>query len=283
MHNIKRVIFSVDSKKNNPLIDDTPIQVGCELVIPDKYKVNQPLCIISHGSGGLGSDTDLFVNSLTRYGIASLYVDSFTGRNIDNLPWSDILSSYVSPKMRGYETYQAFKYLQEHNFPHLNLDKVACVGFSWGADSIANLMAHWGDELPKDTFYALAYGNLWPFEEQFYKGKEHDITLYHGSDDTWTSPDKGKIFAQETDSKFVEFFGCYHGFCKPGYDNHSVGEVIVNHNAPFPIPTELPAVYKWIMKGKIWKDTDFQKVDAVMSYDDLATQRIVSDIIEKLT
>ena len=82
-------------------------------------------------------------------------------------------------------------------------------------------------------FNALAYGNLWPFEEQFYKGKEHDITLYHGADDTWTSPDKGKIFAQETDSEFVEFWGCYHGFCKPGYDNHSVGEVIVNPQCSF--------------------------------------------------
>ena len=36
------------------------------------------------------------------------------------------------------------------------------------------------------------------------------------------------------------------------------------------------------MKGKIWEDTDFQKVNAVMEYDDLATQRIISDIYKHL-
>ena len=72
---IKRMIFQVKSKMNNPLLDDSPVQIGCELIIPDKYKTNQPLCIVSHGSGGLGADTDLFVNSLARLGIASLCVD----------------------------------------------------------------------------------------------------------------------------------------------------------------------------------------------------------------
>ena len=102
--NIKKMLFQVDSKMNHSIIDDSPIQIGCELTIPDKYKTQQPLCIISHGSGGLGADTDLFVTSLANLGIASLCVDSFTGRNIDALHWGDILSSYVSPKMRALET-----------------------------------------------------------------------------------------------------------------------------------------------------------------------------------
>ena len=125
--NIKRIIFQVDSKMNHAIIDDSPIQVGCELVIPDKFKVKQPLCIISHGSGGLGADTDLFVNSLAKLGIASLCVDSFTGRNIDALHWGDILSSYVSPKMRALETVEAYNFLKNKNFPYLDLDNVACV------------------------------------------------------------------------------------------------------------------------------------------------------------
>ena len=171
--NIKKMLFQVDSKMNHSVIDDSPIQVGCELTIPDKYKTQQPLCIISHGSGGLGADTDLFVTSLANLGIASLCVDSFTGRNIDALHWGDILSSYVSPKMRALETVHAYKYLKDKNFEFLNLDKVACVGFSWGADSIANITGYYYNQLPKDTFYALCYGNLWPFEEAFYKEKDH--------------------------------------------------------------------------------------------------------------
>ena len=94
--NIKKMLFQVDSKMNHSVIDDSPIQVGCELTIPDKYKTQQPLCIISHGSGGLGADTDLFVTSLANLGIASLCVDSFTGRNIDAWPPGQSVSKMVS-------------------------------------------------------------------------------------------------------------------------------------------------------------------------------------------
>ena len=102
MNNVKRVIFDVKSSKNI-FWDDTPIRVGALLTIPNKFKGNQPLCIISHGSGGLGSDTDLFVDSLGAQGIATLCVDSFTGRSMEAIGWNDF-SSYVSPKMRAMET-----------------------------------------------------------------------------------------------------------------------------------------------------------------------------------
>ena len=113
MNNIKRVIFDIKSSKNI-FWDDTPIRVGAQLVIPDKFKGDQPLCIISHGSGGLGSDTDLFVNSLGMQGIATLCVDSFTGRSMEAIGWNDF-SSYVSPKMRAMETVEAYKFLCENH------------------------------------------------------------------------------------------------------------------------------------------------------------------------
>ena len=53
MNNIKRVLFSVKSTKNIYWDNTTEISIGCELVIPNKWKGNQPLCIISHGCGGL--------------------------------------------------------------------------------------------------------------------------------------------------------------------------------------------------------------------------------------
>ena len=170
MKNIKRVLFQVQSSKNI-FWDDTPIRIGCQLVVPDKFAGNQPLCIISHGSGGLGSDTDLFVDSLGRQGIATLCVDSFTGRSMEAIGWSDF-SGYVSPRMRALETVEAYKFLCENHsnmFAGLSLNKLALVGFSWGADTVANVIAHYNETLPKETFFALCYGNLWPFEEAFYK------------------------------------------------------------------------------------------------------------------
>ena len=280
---IKRILFSVKGQRNI-FWDNAEIDVGCEVIIPNKFEGDTPLCIISHGSGGLGSDTDLFVNSLTDNGIACLCVDSFTGRNINSLTWNS-QSSYISPKARAYETMQAFKYLKDNAdslFRVLDLENVALVGFSWGADTLAQILAHHADILPTNTFYALCYGNLWPFEKAFYNAKNHDVTLYHGSDDNWTSSEKSKIFAQETNSEFVEFYAVTHGFCKQGYTDDIAEDVIINYHADFPIPTEMTEVYHWVQQGKIWKDTDWQTVNAKLTFDPMASQRVIDDILRKL-
>lgn len=280
---LKRILFSVKSQRNI-FWDNTEIDIGCEVVIPDKFTGNTPLCVISHGSGGLGSDTELFVNSLTDAGIACMCVDSFTGRNISSLSW-DSQSSYISPKVRAHETMQAIAYVRSNSdtlFRVLDLDKIALVGFSWGADTLAQILGHHAETLPSSCFYALCYGNLWPFEHAFYNAKKHDVTLYHGTDDNWTSCEKSKIFAQQTNSDYVEFYSVTHGFCKQGYDNDIASDVIINHHADFPIPTEMTEVYNWVQQGKVWKDTDWKKVNAVMTFDPMAAQRVISDIIEKL-
>ena len=46
--------------------------------------------------------------------------------------------------------------------------------------------------------------------------------------------ERGKIFARETNSEFIEFMDCTHGFCKPGYDDELAEQVIINHHAEFP-------------------------------------------------
>lgn len=280
---IKRILFSVKSQRNI-FWDNTEIDIGCEVVIPDKFTGDTPLCVISHGSGGLGSDTELFVDSLTDAGIACLCVDSFTGRNISSLSW-DSQSSYISPKVRAFETMKAVDYIK-HNidglFRVININKLAFVGFSWGADTLAQIIGHHTDNLPSDTFFALCYGNLWPFESAFYNAKKQDITLYHGSADNWTDCEKSKIFAEETNSQYVEFFDVTHGFCKQGYDNDMAKDVIINSHADFPIPTEMIEVYNWVQQGKVWKDTEWKKVDAVMTFDPMAAQRVISDLVLKL-
>lgn len=280
---IKRILFSVKSQRNI-FWDNSEIDIGCEVIIPDKFTGGTPLCILSHGSGGLGSDTELFVNSLADAGIACLCVDSFTGRNISSLSW-DSQSSYISPKVRAHETMQAYRFLQQNAdtlFRVIDLNNIALVGFSWGADTLAQILGHHAHDLPKDAFYAMCYGNLWPFEHAFYNAKNYDVTLYHGSDDNWTDCNKSKIFAQQTSSEYIEFFGCTHGFCKQGYDNNIAKDVIINHHADFPVPTEMTEVYHWIQQGKVWKDTDWIKVDAVMTFDPMASDRIIRDVIHKL-
>ena len=125
-NNQKEILFSVPGrmvnlkefltasfKSEDPFLLGEDIQCGCKLTIPNKYKVQHPLCIISHGSGGLGSDTQVFVDSLSNRGIASLVVDSFTSRNITTLDWSDAKQSYMAPKDRALETFNAYKFLKE--------------------------------------------------------------------------------------------------------------------------------------------------------------------------
>ena len=87
--------------------------MGIQLVVPDKFAGDPSLCIMSLVLGGLGSDTDLFVDSLGRQGIATLCVDSFTGRSMEAIGWNDF-SGYVSLRMRALETVEAYKFLCEN-------------------------------------------------------------------------------------------------------------------------------------------------------------------------
>lgn len=283
MKNSKKMLFTVTGFRN-VYWDDTPLEIACELFVPDKYAGNQPVCILSHGSGGLGNDTELFVRVLSDNGIATLCVDSFTGRNMSNISWND-MSGYISPRARAYETVEAYKFLvenQETIFANLDINKVAFAGFSWGADSIANIIAHYSDSIPQESFFALCYGNLWPFEPEYFKAQNFDVTVYHGLEDNWTSPERTKIFAQKTNSEFVGFAGVTHGFCKEGYEDEIIKDVIVNYNAEFPVPTSVKEVFAWIQKGKVWKDTDWMRVDTSMTYDAMASEKILNDIIAKL-
>ena len=72
----KEINFFLEGMRN-VYWDESPIAVGCEVSIPFKFDGNQPLCIISHGSGGLGNDTEHFVNILNDLGVATLCIDSF--------------------------------------------------------------------------------------------------------------------------------------------------------------------------------------------------------------
>ena len=76
--------------------------------------------------------------------------------------------------------------------------------------------------------------------------------------------------------------GVTHGFTKPGYKKEMAKQVIINHHADFPVPTDLKQVYSWIQKGKIWEDTEWKKVNAPLDYDHMATERVLSDIVHKL-
>ena len=94
--------------------------------------------------------------------------------------------------------------------------------------------------------------------------------------------ERTKIFAEKTNSEFVGFPGVTHGFCKEGYEDEIIEDVIVNHNAEFPVPTSIKEVFAWIQKGKVWKDTDWMRVDTSMTYDAMASERVLNDLIEKL-
>ena len=72
-------------------------------------------------------------------------------------------------------------------------------------------------------------------------------------------------------------------FANPGYDDEVAEQVIVNHHVfLFPVPTELKQVYSWIQKGKIWEDTEWQRIDAQMSYDPNGYRTDSNDIITQI-
>ena len=56
--------------------------LAVELRIPQVQKAKFPAVVLIHGSGGLGSNIDMWVHELNKAGIATLIVDTFSGRGI---------------------------------------------------------------------------------------------------------------------------------------------------------------------------------------------------------
>lgn len=108
--------------------DGKPTTVAGVLRIPRPGTDRLPAVILVHGSGGIGGNVDYWQQQLNGIGVATLTLDDFAGRGIENTLTDQTKLGRLSAII---DVYRALALLASH--PRIDPNRIAVMGFSRGA------------------------------------------------------------------------------------------------------------------------------------------------------
>jgi dienelactone hydrolase len=204
---------------------DKRAKITGELRLP-AGKDKLPVVLLVHGSGGVGKNINFWVPVLNQLGIATLVIDSFTGRGVVNTIADQ---AQVSNYAMVYDSYRALELLSKH--PRVDPDRIAIMGFSKGA-----VAALYSSMTRFQEFYALN-GAKFAAHLAFYppcntthiddtKVGKASIRIFHGAADDYVliGPCRdyiGRLKTAGADAGIFEYVGAHHSF-----DNSTITRVI---------------------------------------------------------
>jgi dienelactone hydrolase len=196
-----------------------PHLLAAELRIPQGQKVKFPAVVLIHGSGGVNGSMDLWVHALNQAGIATLVVDSFSGRGLTSTVQDQTLLHSLSMMVDGY---RALDLLAKH--PRIDASKISIMGFSKGAvASVFSSSNRFKGLYGSSAKFASHIGLYTPCNTRFVG--DTDVTgspmrFFHGTTDDYVNVVPCRAFVAELKSKGVditltEFANTQHGYDSP--------------------------------------------------------------------
>lgn len=202
-----------------PLDRGRPVTISGLLTIP-ATGTPAPAVVIAHGCGGVGGAEMSWVGDLADAGIASLIVDSFGGRGIQQICSGEETINVFSPII---DVYRAAELLDEH--PYVDGSRLALMGFSFGGRT-AIWSAFTRFQKTYDGRPFAGYAAFYPStcyirlqdEAQVSGGP---IRLFHGTADNWTPIGQcqqmiDRMSAGGADAGIFPYEGAGHSFDNPG-------------------------------------------------------------------
>jgi dienelactone hydrolase len=196
-----------------------PATISGELTLPTGATGRVPAVVLIHGSSGVGSNMAVWRSELTGAGMATLIVDSFTGRGVRETATDQ---SRVSTAAMVVDAYRALALLATH--PAIDPGRIAVMGFSKGGIVAASASL--------ERFYELwgAPGLRFRAHVPFYPScgiqlleetrVSAPIRIFHGVADDWTpiAPCHDYVDRMRrggADARMVELPGALHAFDVP--------------------------------------------------------------------
>jgi len=191
---------------------------------------NQPCLWLIHGSGGISSNEDIWIERAFEEGYSVIMVDSYSNRGIFKQNWESLDEYRIPPYQRAQDQVSAFEFLEKKNkiLPFLDLSKSKAVGFSDGGTASIWLQSsefsnYWSDS------YSL-YPGLKPtaFTPEMYNIRKDNVHVFVGELDNWTPAFYCVDYQKITGCKLTIWPDTHHSFSKPGIDNWH--EKTLNYN-----------------------------------------------------
>jgi dienelactone hydrolase len=191
--------------------------IAGELRIPRPGNARLPAVILMHGASGLGSQLDDWSHHLNSLGVATLVLDSFTGRGLTNSE----SPGAVSVTARIVDAYRALDVLAKH--PRIDPDRIAIMGFSHGGwAALYSSMKRFA------RMYGASDGRTFAAHIVFYPGciqtylegddvVDRPIRIFHGSADDQLPAEACRDYVARLrkagkDVSMTEYPGAYHAF-----------------------------------------------------------------------
>lgn len=196
-----------------------PHFLAAELKIPQGSQAKFPAVVLMHGSGGIGSNIEIWTQALNRSGIATLVVDAFSGRGITSTIQDQTQLNSFSLLV---DAYRALDWLTTH--PRIDPKKISIMGFSKGAvASMFSAATRFNAMYGRGHQFAAHIGLYVPCNSRVMG--DTDVTgapmrFYNGSGDDYVSVGPCRAFVAELKAKgadaiLTEFENTEHGYDVP--------------------------------------------------------------------
>lgn len=193
--------------------------LGAELRIPQGQKAKFPAIVLVHGSGGISGSMDLWVHALNQAGVATLVVDSFSGRGITSTVQDQTLLHSLAMMV---DAYRALDLLSKH--PRIDASKISVMGFSKGAvASIFSASTRFKEKYGSSARFASHIGLYTPCNTRFMGDTVvtgAPMRFFHGTSDDYVNvaPCRSlvaELKAKGVDATLTEFAHTQHGYDSP--------------------------------------------------------------------
>lgn len=203
-----------------PPVEGKPTVVSGTLALPQGGGPFAAVILI-HGCGGVGPTQTGWAATLNKAGIATLVVDSFSGRNIP-----EVCTGRYNPNIASLLTdmYRALDLLATH--PRIDASRIGLMGMSFGGRT-----AVWAAETRFQERYGsgrhhfAAYLAFYPASCYITLADEAHVSggpirIFHGDADDWVPIGPCRQYVERmrragTDVALFEYPGAYHAFDNP--------------------------------------------------------------------